>query len=183
MKKDYTRDVEKHNESLQQKLEETLTKLEMLEKEKEMFDFLPTFVINYNAKSPIPNYVSEPFIHQNITSTLEVMIDWIGDGILTDIERHNKTKRRAVKLACQIDMKCWYLGSLERTYGISVYFIGKGKYDVATWEVVSTGMKPSWDDEEESFYLSKVPSCKEVEITILEALRDCKVMSKHIKDK
>jgi hypothetical protein len=185
MKDDYTQEVEKQNEKLRELLEETTKKLVVAEEVISKFDFHPTFVLNHNRKSPIPNYIHYPHIHQNLGATLEVLSDLVGDDILTDVERNDKKvrNRKCCKLVSKIDLQCWYLGSLERTYQIHLYHIGKNIYNIATNVDMPAGIVPQWDEYEDRLYKSKLPKNDDVRKAILEDLQDCKVMHKYITDK
>lgn len=189
MKDDYAQDVEKQNEVLRAIVEETTKKLEHFEKLVTNFDYLPTFVINHNEKSPIPNYRHFPFIHQCLESAYEVTSDFVGDDILSHVERENnkpKPRRKPEKVGV-IDFQCWYLGSLERTYHICIWsptsVKGMDKYNISLNQENPAGIAPTWDLSEDQLYQSKIPSIPVLRHRIIEDLLDCKVTHKYILDK
>lgn len=189
MKDSYTQEVEKQNEKLRTILDDTTQKLVKAEETIAMFDFLPTFVLNHAEKSLIPNYRHSPSIHQNLTSTLEILSDMVGDSILTDVERKNSKsrkgkKQRVIKIISTLELQCWYIGSLERTYVVDVGRIKEDEYDVYVHMTPPCGIiTPQWDEKEDKWYLSKLPKNEEIRNTIIEDFEDCRIMSKYIKDK
>jgi hypothetical protein len=184
MKDSYVNDVEQQNNNLRAKLEEAMANIEVLEKKIEMFDFLPTFSINHNPQSPIPNYTHESFIHQCLQSAYEVLSDMVGDDILTHVERKVVQKKtRKPKMVSKIDLECWYLGSAERRFHVTVYSLPDGRYDVSVEMSNPAGIKPSWDSEEDEMYRAMVPTSLDVRKQILSDLQDCQTLSKYIIDK
>jgi len=188
MKDTYAQDVEKQNEKLRELLDETTKKLVDAEKTIYEFDYCPTFHINHNKRAKVLNYIHSPFIHQNLTSTYEVLTDWVSDDILTHVERskNKPIKIRKPRQVSIIDLQCYFLGSLERTYHIWIYsptaVKGKEKYGISVTTEIPNGI-PDWDNEKVLLYESKVPSAKELRDNILEDLQDCQVLNKYVEDK
>lgn len=182
---DYDKEVEKQNDTLREKLEETTLRLEKCEKEIETFDFLPTFVINHAPKSPIPNYMHDPFIHQNLISAYEILVDYMGDAIMTHTERNSEKdkKRRKPIIISKINFQCWYLGSMERVFHVDTYFPVMGKYDVSVSMEQPAGIRITWDDDEDKLYTSKLPTCASIRKRVISDFQDCKIMHKYIIDK
>lgn len=181
---DYIKSVEKQNEALQAKLEETTSKLDQLEQQVDNIDFLPIFLINHAPKSLIPSYTHSPFIHHNLISAYEIMADFIGDGILTHDSRNSlkDRKRRKPIVITTVDLQCWYLGSLERLFHVTVYYPIMQKYSIAVNIDIQESAIPTWGDDEDSVYLDKIPDTDQVRKRIMQDLRDCHIMHKYVID-
>jgi len=183
MKDAYTKEVEKQNEALRDAIEDTTSKLMKLEKEIYLFDYRPTFVINHRKKSPLPTYDHYPFIHQNIDSALEVVVDYVADAILTHVERVDGKKRRSPKTICMIDFQCWYLGSLERTYIVHIVYPMQKKYSISIGMDKPPGILPMWDEEFDNYYKTMIPTEKSLHKYIVEEILDCKDLHQYLYDK